>query len=381
MRFGTTFMVSAGVLMLLAGQAWAQDIADEVTVETLGPPTPHRVYVHDPVFPHLIAAKSYVVDGDSGKMLGQINMGYVPNMVLSQDGSTAYVTETFWSRGARGKRTDVLTRFDARTLEPTGELILPNGRFLSVPKRFSASLTTDGRYLLSFNMTPSTSVGVIDVRLWNYVGDIELPGCALALPTGDNSFASICADGTLFTATFDADGQAKTGRTEVFFDAAEDPVFEHPAPTPDRSRYYFISYKGMVHPVDFSGAEPSFPAAWSLLTDADKQENWRPGGWNMAVVHGASNRLFVAMHQGGEWTHKQAGEEVWVYDLASKTRVNRIHLDEHALTISVSQDNAPQLYALSETAVLMIHDADTGNHTRTVEALGDSPFLLHVAGE
>ena len=105
----------------------------------------------------------------------------------SQDKSELYVAETFWSRGSRGDRTDVVTIYDAKTLEPTGEVMLPAGRFLVVPKKHNPTLTTDGRYLLSFNMDPAFSLSVVDIKARKYVGEIETGGCSLAYPTGPAS--------------------------------------------------------------------------------------------------------------------------------------------------------------------------------------------------
>ena len=39
------------------------------------------------------------------------------------------------------------------------------------------------------------------------------------------------------------------------------------------------------------------------------------------------------MHRGGPDTHKDAGEEVWIYDLASRQRVERVKLRSPGLTI------------------------------------------------
>ena len=105
--------------------------------------------------------------------------GYTANLALSHDKSAFYVGETYWSRGSRGDRVDVVTTYDAKTLFPTGEVILPNGRFLVVPKKNNLQLTTDGRYLLSFNMDPGFGLSVVDLQEKRYVGEIETGGGAL----------------------------------------------------------------------------------------------------------------------------------------------------------------------------------------------------------
>ncbi len=62
--------------------------------------------------------------------------------MIARDNSAVYVAETYWSRGSRGDRTDVVTFYDSRTLEVTGEVLLPRGRFLVVTKKYNAGLTT-----------------------------------------------------------------------------------------------------------------------------------------------------------------------------------------------------------------------------------------------
>ncbi len=384
------FLVALATLALVTGvsvPATAQlpaeatlDVAEEHTTAVLPAPTAHRLYVLDVVFAHLTAAKAYVIDGDKRDVLGMINVGYVPNLAVPPAHTEVYAAETYFSRGTRGTRTDVVTIFDPQTLNPVAEVILPSGRFLSAPKKFNAALTTDGRYLLSFNMAPSTTVSVVDVKARKYVGDIEIPGCALVYPTGPARFSSICSDGALLTATFDETGKASSRRSKPFFNLRNDPLFEHPAVARSLSRMYFVSYDGMVHPVDVSGAEPSFDTPWSMLDEKSQSEEWRPGGWQLAAVHPAQKRLFVLMHKGPRWTHKQAGEEVWIFDVDSKKRVGSIHLEEHAISVAVSQDANPLLYTLSEKASLAIFDVQSGKHLGTV-AVGEFPMLLYAHGE
>ena len=78
------------------------------------------------------------------------------------------------------------------------------------------------------------------------------------------------------------------------------------------------SFEGLLHTVDVSGSELVFGEPWSLLTDADRREDWRIGGAQHLAVHEGSGRLFSLVHQGGVDTHKQAGSELWVYDLAAR---------------------------------------------------------------
>ncbi|BCX17876.1 MAG: hypothetical protein KatS3mg117_1558 [Geminicoccaceae bacterium] len=359
--------------------AAAQPTQEDHPTLVLPEPSPRWIYVLEPVFPYLVASKMWIFDGDDLSVKGMVNGGYLPNAVMSHDRSRFWLTETYWSRGSRGVRTDVVTAFDTKTLDPVGEVVLPKGRFLVVPKKHNATLTSDGRYLLSFNMDPAFSLSVVDVKEMKYLGELDTQGCSLAFPTGNTSVASLCPDGRFLHLTFDSAGRVtKTELGEPFFDSEKDPVFEHAAIHRPSKQGYFVSYDGWVYPVQLDGM-PKVGTRWKLQGAGD--EEWRPGGWQLAAFHAASNRLFVAMHKGGPWTHKQAGDEVWVYDVRSRQRLQRIPLAHHSPTIAVSQDEKPLLFALTETAILQVYDAVTYEKKTERSGIGISPWLLYTFGE
>ena len=197
MRVAQSCLAATLGLGLVAGTAGAQvpegaalgTQEDHPTI-TLPEPPPHWVYILEPVFPYLVSSKVWILDGDTLEFVGMASAGYTANLVLSHDKSAFYIAETYWDRGTRGNRADVVTTYDAQTLDVTGEVLLPEGRFLVVPKKYNAQLTTDGRYLLSFNMDPAFGISVVDVQEQKYIGEIETGGCSLAFPTGPASFAS-----------------------------------------------------------------------------------------------------------------------------------------------------------------------------------------------
>lgn len=387
-RLLTGVGVVAGTLML-AGAAWAQlpsgaklPTAEERVSAQLPAPKPHWVYVVEPVFPHLIASNVWILDGDSEEMLGVIDGGYTANFAMAPDEKELYLAETFWSRGSRGQRTDVVTWYDPRTLEPQGEVELPRGRFLVVTKKYDADVTTDGRYLVSYNMAPATSVSVVDLETRTYVTDIETPGCALMYVMGPNRFAMMCADGSFLTVDFDADGGAEMKRGDPFFDVENDPVFEHPAFSKRAGRAFFVSYEGLVYPVDFSGPTPRVGESWSLVNGAEKG-TWWPGGWQVATYHPETHQLFVLMHRGRKWTHKNLGEEIWVFDTRQQKRTARMQVENAALSIQVTQDAQPLLFAIEygEAPGVEIFDARSHTHQGEIHEIGLSPYLLHVTGE
>ncbi|HFA60228.1 MAG TPA: hypothetical protein ENJ83_06015, partial [Rhodospirillales bacterium] len=126
------------------------EVAEEWGTAVLPEASPRWIYVLDVAFDNLVASRINIYDADSGKFVGVVHSGFVPNLLLAPDKSELYVDETYYSRGTQGDRTDVVSIYDAKTLERTGEVILPEGRALLVSKLPGAALSPDGRFLLSY---------------------------------------------------------------------------------------------------------------------------------------------------------------------------------------------------------------------------------------
>jgi methylamine dehydrogenase heavy chain len=83
------------------------------------------------------------------------------------------------------------------------------------------------------------------------------------------------------------------------------------------------------------------------------------------------------MHIGGEDSHKDPGTEIWVYDLASKRRTQRIALKDPATSIAVTQDAKPLLFAIFIAAPkLDVYDATSGKLLRSIAEIGFTPTML-----
>jgi methylamine dehydrogenase heavy chain len=271
-------------------------------------------------------ARLALVDLDEGKLLGQINTGWgMPDAVFSRTRPEIYIPETYYSRGTRGTRTDVASIYDARSLSPVSEVILPPKRAINPGAIGNSALSDDDRFLAVFNMTPATSLSIVDVESRSLVGEISTPGCSLVYAVGKRRFATLCADGGLLIIELDEDGAVQQRiRSEPFFDPKADPVTEKAVRWGDR--WLFVSFDGYVHPLDVSGETVGVEERWSLLSEGDRAGGWRVGGTQHLAVHQGSGRLYSLVHQGGESTHKDPGSEVWVYDLSAQKRVQRIEL-------------------------------------------------------
>src|SRR5207244_12531301 len=254
--------------------------AEHLTVERLPPRSPHWVYVFDEAFDNEIDARVHLFDGDSYRRLGQSDAGFTPSVNLSPDGATTVVATTYFARGSRGARTDVVEFTDNTTLAVTGEIVLPPKRAETAPSLFNIAYSPDGHFLYVAYVTPAASLGVLDPAHGKVLGEIDTAGCVLVIPSGPNRVSSLCESGRLLTVTLDAQGhEASRALSDVFFDPDSDPVFVQGVPTADG--YAFLSFLGEVHEVDLSGAQPAFRKPWSLVGAADGGR-WRPGGQQVA---------------------------------------------------------------------------------------------------
>jgi methylamine dehydrogenase heavy chain len=341
------------------------------------PIPPHWIWVNDFVFPHMVSGKAMLVDGDAGRFIGELDTGFgAMRVVPSTDGRVIYSPETYFSRGTRGERTDVITLYDPAHLSVIGEINIPPKRSSNMPMMANAQLTDDGRFLMVYNFTPAQSVTVVDTHSRTFVGEVEISGCALVYPTGARSFFSLCADGALLNTTLDDTGHAKSSdRTDPLFDVDHDPVTEKGVRVGDT--WYFVSFSGTMYPLKIEGAALKLQPTWSLLSAADKAAKWRPGGLQQLAAHTGLNRLYSIMHQGPVQTHKDPGREVWVYDLSRRARVQKISLQHDTGSIQVSRDSHPLMFSIFiDSNVLDIYDATSGQFLRSVKDVGTTPTVL-----
>jgi methylamine dehydrogenase heavy chain len=353
--------------------------AEHLTVTTVPPNNPHRIYVLDDAFINEIDARVHLFDGDTYRRLGQIDAGFNPGFNLSPDGKTTVVGTTYFARGSHGARTDVVEFTDNSTLTVTHEIVLPPKRAMTVPTYFNLGYSADSHFLYVSYVTPAASFGVLDPAKGAVIDEIDTAGCVLVIPSGPNRVSSVCESGRLLTVTLDAQGhEASRAMSDAFFDPDTDPVFVQGIPTTDG--FAFLSFLGEVHEVDFSGPQPLFHKPWSLLSAADKAQHWRPGGTQVGAVHRKLGKLFVPMHRGGEGTHKNGGTEIWVFDMKTHERVARWPLAPQKLpavvAVQVSQDDAPILFAATERSDVAVLDALTGQLRHVEKQLGQTPWLM-----
>jgi methylamine dehydrogenase heavy chain len=214
-------------------------------------------------------------------------------------------------------------------------------------------------------------VAVVDLIKRQVLGEVDIPGCSLVYPTGARGFSTLCSSGTLLTVRLDANGTvAGRSETKAFNPLDTDPLFT--ASTLVGGVRYFPSLHGRVQPIDMRGDDVKVLPDWQLVTAADAAGQWRPSGWQI-VASDEQKLLYVLMQPGAhEGTHKDPATEVWVFNVATKTRIKRIRLVRPGSSISLTH-GADQLLLVQsgerldvyETGGALVRSLDLpGFHTR-----------------
>ena len=357
------------------GGVAVEKLQDTVGVATAPAPNSHRVYVYDPAA-FAVSTKLYGIDGDAGTVVGTVDSGLLTQAVLSDTGDQIYLAETIYSRFSSGVRDDFVRCQDPKTFSTTCDIDIPEGRFLIMVMPGLTDISTDGRYLMYYQFSPAPGVGIVDLKNKKFLTTIDIPDCYEVWPSGPNSFVMHCRAGTLLNVKFDESGKATMKQTERFRDVDEH-INDTPAFSRTAGKIFFVAYDGTVYPVDLSSGEGVAGKSWEMFSSDEIKEGWGPGGWLASAYHRESNRLYVLADVRGPCTHIYASGNVLVYDASSGKRVDTIHLNHPAISINISQDKNPLLYALdNHNSVLSIYDANSGRYLRSVDEVGDDSYIV-----
>lgn len=397
-----TRLLCAGVAgsALALGTAYAQDTAtmtrgqlgaaegaaklakgedDDPHVNELPAANGHRVYVNDPA--HFAAiTQQFIVDADKGEVLGIVDGGFLPNPVVSDDGSVLAQVSTVFSRVARGTRTDYVEVFDPKTLNPVADIELPNNpRFLVGTYPWMSTLTPDNKSLLFYQFSPAPAVGLVNIADKKFDRMIDVPDCYHIFPTSNDTFFMHCRDGSLAKVEFGG-AETKVSHTEVFR-PEDDHLINHPAYSMKAQKLYWPTYTGKVYNIDLAGGEAKFGEPFEALTEAERKDGWAPGGWQGAAFSRGKDRLYLLVDQRAEWTHKTPSRFLVVIDTKTGKRVSMIELGHDIDSVNVSQEKeGAQIYGLSTgDRTLYVYDEETGKELRSINQLGHGPQVVTVS--
>lgn len=367
-------MLTGALAGLHAMPAFAETVvpeAEEPGVMTLEPPKASWFYVRG----GWGSAGSSIFDAGTGKMVGMVNTSRDSDMAIDPSGKFYYVAETIWSKVNRGTRQDLVSVYDSKTLKLVSEIPTP-GRLIVGGFTTNFVLTDDGKTAYDYNFDPASSVNIIDMVKRKFVRAVELPGCAGMIPNPGVGFSSLCADGTIATVAIKGTTQDIT-RTEPFFDAAADPIFSNTVYDRKKKQAVMVSYTGLIRTASI-GAKVEVSTPFSIqeaggMKSADVKPldiAWYPGGMQPVALHRPSGTLWVLMHKGEYWSHKEGAEEIWGVDLAARKLVKRIPVEGKPGNIQITQDDAAMIMVNGYKGNAQVIDSKTGEVKHEIENAG-----------
>ena len=361
MRWGLKVMkrrwiiLGVAALLIFAGIAWSILLAagsgerretpfpEAAFVETLEDVEPgERFWVYGLGAPDFVDGRAYLFDIE-GKRLGQISTGYWHTNLLPLYGRDEILSvETYFSRGTRGDRTDVVVAYDTTTLKPLYEIVIPSKRMMGITNNFLVSPTADERFLAVTNYTPAQTLTIVDLANQTFVEEIETPGCMIPHAGGERSFFLLCSNGAFMHIKLGPDGVLQSvERTPVLFDAVEDPLTAAPSKIGDT--WYFMTRKANVRAFTVSDDAITAREEWSLLTDSERSSGWTIAGFGHSAAHEKTGRFYALMRKGKPREFEDPGEEVWVFDTKTQERLQRITMKDLTIAIDVTQADEPKL--------------------------------------
>jgi len=381
--------IGAG-MMLAAAPARAGTVStepEESNVKTLAAPKPSWVFVQR----GFVIPGTAIYDTATGKYLAQIETATLGDLAIDPAGKHYYAAETDWSRRLHGTRQDFISVYDSATLKLEGDIDIP-GRILVGGREHNFIVSDDGKTAYVYNFSPISSVNIVDLTKRKFVRSFELPGCADLILNPGIGLAALCSDGSLASINLTG-AKEEISRTEPFFSATADPIFDNVQYDKAKGEVVMLSYTGLIYTAKL-GAKPTVSAPFSIQEAAGVRKgetkpldvNWYPGGGQQYALHRATGHLFVLMHAGEYWSHKDGGTEIWDVDLAAHKVVKRMTVGGHPSVINVTQEASPKLVVVSDgdgnepasgaPGAVQIIDPATGKVEHSIKNVGSG--LLQV---
>lgn len=374
--------LSAGLLCWSGGAALAKDMhglepeeSDVLKIET---PKPNWFYVNGGWYVN----GTTIFDAKTGKMKGMVSTSHSADLAFDPLGKYYYVSETMWSKGNRGTRQDMVSVYDTTEMKLLTEITIPD-RIIISDRKQNFIVSEDGKLGFIYNLSPASSVNVVDFAKRKFLKTIEVPGCATLIPNPGIGFSALCSDGSMATVNVSSAKPAIT-RSASFFSATDDPIFENFGYDKTKKQAVFLTYTGQIYTAQMA-ATPTISKPFSIQQAAGYKPGetkpldlaWYPGGRQPSAYHRPSGQLYVLMHMGEYWSHKQGGDEIWIVDVATQKVVKRHPIKHASGHIEVTQDAEPKIFINDEEGNGFIIDAKTGKEDHEIKSAGSG--IIHVA--
>lgn len=370
-------LAAMGVATAAMAQGTPVPESEQADVRKIDPPRLSWVYVRG----GFGTGGTQIFDTATGKMVGSVETSRMSDMAIDPAGKAYYVSETIWTKGDRGTRQDMISIYDSTELKLQTEVPMP-GRIIIGGRQNNFIVSDDGKTAFVYDFSPTSSVNVVDLARRKFAKNIELPGCASLMPNPGVGFSALCSDGSLATVAT-AGAKPVITRSAPFFEATDDPIFDNFEYDPGRKQAVMVSYTGKVY-VAKMGATPTVSTPFSLQAAAGLRPgdtkpldiNWYPGGTQVMALHRPTGHLYVLMHMGEFWSHKEGGTEVWVVDVAAGKVVKRHPLPEMAENLQVTQEAEPRVALTTDSGKLFVFNAKTWEQKHEIKDAGSGMITV-----
>jgi DNA-binding CsgD family transcriptional regulator/DNA-binding beta-propeller fold protein YncE len=312
-----------------------------------------------------------VVDPASQQVLHTIPVGYDPQIVLSADGSTLYLTDSQPSG-------DTLSVIDTRDWRVLTQVSSPD-RIKDIGiGLYAMAVSPKGRhlYIHKWNGGSAHWWDIFDTSTQEFAPNpphVADCGIAQAFPPlgASSSLAILCHElnalvfvdlpsGNIL-GTVSTYNQASLGRCA----SGEDIAAARQAPD---GTIYLVTKGGCVLAVDTG--EMAVKSTFRMDLPAD----WRVP-YDLIALSAAGDRLFVGVGPGTS----SDGREIWTFDLQTQSRASAIRLEQSAWGIALSPDGR-LLYAVNPVPdSLFAVDLGTGQQLWIMTDLPGDPWVVQVA--
>lgn len=341
--------------------------------QTLGQ---HPVYVLDVLNGRLIS-ELIGINADTQQAISTLTLRYVPDVLFAREGAKLYVLDSYYSRVTRGEWRDVLTVFNATTLEvETDDVLVPdrlkykvfpigNPWFLASP---------DGKYLFVGKYGKrdihQLRLAVLDATTFEQLAEYPMPACNGGQLQVLKDSRLVCLIGNSLSAI-----SPLTGATSPLVELSGG-IPQLTLLSSKRERWYGLDQTGRWIVVDLAASPPRIVSETVRL---ELPADHTPGWLEQVVLSQGDSRLYLGLvPTSGELFGSGRADLIRVYDAETWRMIGEIKPDDPLRYLAISEDGT-QLYLTSpEKRTLTIYDTTTFQEQGVVRDLGMTPSQILI---
>lgn len=333
----------------------------------------HAIYIVDPRNGGQ-TSQVLVVDPDAQRVVHGLATRYTPEIALTPDGKRLYVADSYSTRVIRGEYHDVVSVYDAATLQLLHDDVDIPGRLLYklFPNAHAYTfLSRDGtRLFVGKYGDPdihALRLAVLDAATFKTLAEYRYPNCRDLSPLPDGHLlCDAITEGAV--RLIDPLSGALIGAMSVPIMLNAGTVL-----SPAGDRLYIVSDNADVTVVDLAKSSPQMVVNRAPLSGPRGSQI----GFRHIALSAEGARLYVGF-ANGENRDRGLVDEIWTFDTHNWARVGVFKPSDPAFHFAVSAGGS-QLYTVNPfKKSLAIFDTRTFQEIGTMLDLGETPALIVV---